>query len=241
MKIAIYKNKEKYGLVSVDEINKDNYLKFKGKIYCPSCGTPLKLVVREDMSNEFIADSEMMHHICNKEYRKNFFQPLKKECFNNLSNNDINKYLKVIGEELIKIIKCPTFEITKKKIINMPKVKLTNIDTSTKIVVEVYDILSFIKKPKKEIFLAAEVKGIFSGEEFMYIDLVAGKSAISIHLKGHIYEALRSSKVKIFKDLANKNKKYVIAMYVADIRQKNNGGINIIISNADWIRIIEIK
>lgn len=241
MKIAIYKNKDKYGLVSVNEINRDNYLMFKGEIYCPSCGTPLKLVIREDMSKEFIADSEMMHDICNKEYRKNFFQPLKKEYFRNLSNNDIKKYLKVMGEELVKIIKCPTFEITKKYIMNMPKVKLTNVNTSTKMVIEVYDILSFIKKPKKEIFLAAEVKGVFSGEEFMYIDLLAGKSVISIHLKGRVYEAIKCSKVEILKDLASKDKRYAIAMYVADIREKNNGGINIIVSNADWIKIVEIK
>lgn len=242
MRIAIYEDNNQVKLIGANEISNKEYLKINTKLYCPSCKTPVKRIIRDNDQHQFIAIADNMHKICTKEYSKNFFEPLNINYFSRIDDESIDKYLEVLCYELSRLTQLPVYQIMRRRIQNISKVRFfPNPQKSKKNeVIEVADILDFINRPRKNIFLVAEIKGVYVGETYMYIDLEAGKVPISVHLNGDIFDSMKNREV-IKNGVNNSENKYVVALFISEIKPKNKEGLNLTIPSNKFIKFLKVK
>lgn len=212
-------------------------------LVCPSCKTKLKHITKKDGNEIFIAENRSYHSLCKKEVSKNFFAPINRELFLKLSEEDITKYLKILCNEYQKVIKMPISNIVRSKVDNLKSLDFNKMEFKARnnFIVEVREMYSFLKNPKERVFLIAEINRCYLNKKFVYLDLLAGNNKISVHLDNKIINTLDKKDINLIKSINNKNRKFIVAMYIDRISLKKSGGINISVKSKKFINIQEIR
>lgn len=230
-------------LIDTSEYSKMKSVFKEMDILCPSCKTKLKYIKKSDGSDEFIAEANSYHSICKKEVTNNFYIPINKELFLKLSEGDINKYLNIICSEYKKFLEMPISNMVKSKISNYKVLDFTKtmFNNNNDYIVEVKEIASFLKDPREKVFLVSEISGCYLGDEYIYIDLVAGANKVSVCLEKRLINTLNNKEVNLIRSINNKKKRFILALYIDRINLKRNNGINITAKSKKFINIHEIK
>lgn len=230
-------------LIDASEYSKIKLVFKEMDILCPSCKTKLKYIKKSDGSDEFIAEANSYHNFCKKDVTNNFYTPINKEIFLKLSEDDISKYLNIICSEYKKFLEMPISNMVKSKINNFKTLDFgkTMFKNSNDYIVEVKDMYSFLKDPKEKVFLVAEISGCYLGNEYIYIDLLAGNNKVSICLDKKLISTLNNKEINLIRSVNNKKRKFIATLYIDRISLKKNDGINISLKSKNFINIHEIK